>query len=197
MLLTQTNLADRIAAGVALPHDVDEALAMLDTGTVTAGEVSIRKGSRGRTNVRSGDFYIVARGGGAGLGDPLERQPEAVKEDVEGGQLSAGAAARIYGVALECDPVTRQWRVDDEATSVQREGVPEERKRRAQPFRQWWQTERKKIMRGDVPEIAQDLYRECMAISDKFNAEFDAFWQLPDAAADRTPDSDGTNVADD
>jgi N-methylhydantoinase B len=44
-------------------------------------------------------YYTIATGSG-GFGDPLERDPEKVAEDVVNGYVSTAAAAAIYGVAL-------------------------------------------------------------------------------------------------
>ena len=41
--------------------------------------------------------------GGGGYGDPLERDPEKVKKDVEEGYVSRGQACEYYGVILEDD----------------------------------------------------------------------------------------------
>jgi len=50
--------------------------------------------------------------GGGGFGDPLERDPEMVKRDVEMGYVSLEGARRDYGVVL--DPLTLD--LDSEAT---------------------------------------------------------------------------------
>ncbi|WP_299451121.1 hydantoinase B/oxoprolinase family protein [uncultured Pigmentiphaga sp.] len=53
-------------------------------------------------NVRleRGDAYKMLSGGGGGFGDPYERDPEAVAEDVREGYVSAEAAREKYGVVL-------------------------------------------------------------------------------------------------
>jgi len=43
---------------------------------------------------------IVRTGGGGGWGDPLERDPALVREDVMEGLVSASAARKLYGVVL-------------------------------------------------------------------------------------------------
>jgi N-methylhydantoinase B len=43
---------------------------------------------------------IVRTGGGGGWGDPLDRDPALVREDVLEGLISAAAARKFYGVAL-------------------------------------------------------------------------------------------------
>jgi N-methylhydantoinase B len=53
-------------------------------------------------DIRQGpsDVYEVAFAAGAAYGDPLERDPEAVRRDVETGDISAAAAREIFRVVL-------------------------------------------------------------------------------------------------
>jgi len=53
-----------------------------------------------------GARVILAGGGGGGWGDPLERPPEAVLRDVVAGYVSAEAAERDYGVAVDAEKRT-------------------------------------------------------------------------------------------
>lgn len=67
--------------------------------------------------VKAGSIISVQTGGGGGYGDPLERDPEAVRLDVVRGYVSLEAAARQYGVVL--DPETLE--IDAQATAALRE----------------------------------------------------------------------------
>jgi N-methylhydantoinase B len=51
--------------------------------------------------LKAGDIIRFERSGGAGFGPPRERAPEAVREDVRNGYVSAQAAAEIYGQPQE------------------------------------------------------------------------------------------------
>jgi N-methylhydantoinase B len=72
-------------------------------------------------NVRlnRGDAYMMQSGGGGGFGDPLERDPELVAEDVREGYVTRAVAQNTYGVVL-----TAAGEVDAVATRLRREGVP-------------------------------------------------------------------------
>lgn len=48
----------------------------------------------------SGDKYIILTGGGGGYGDPVERDPTLVLEDVLDGAVSMHEARRTYGVVI-------------------------------------------------------------------------------------------------
>jgi N-methylhydantoinase B len=70
-----------------------------------------------------GDVFNGVPHGGGGFGDPLERDPERVQEDVLQGLVSFDYALRIYGVVL--DPVTTKVRTTE--TDVRRDEIRRER----------------------------------------------------------------------
>jgi N-methylhydantoinase B len=69
-------------------------------------------------DIKSGDVIEKFSSGGGGVGDPAERDPEMVREDVENELVSLQAAREIYKVAI--DPAT--LKVDRAATQVLRTG---------------------------------------------------------------------------
>jgi N-methylhydantoinase B len=67
--------------------------------------------------VKRGDYWDYWSGGGGGYGDPLERDPTAVLEDVRDGYVSIEGARRDYGVVVIADDVVFEaWHVDEPAT---------------------------------------------------------------------------------
>jgi N-methylhydantoinase B len=50
--------------------------------------------------LRAGDIFAYSFQGGGGFGDPIERDPDAVARDVEGGLVSELAAEELYGVVV-------------------------------------------------------------------------------------------------
>jgi len=73
-------------------------------------------------SVRAGDKLVFSTAGGGGLGDPLERDPEAVLREVRRGLVSEDAAREEYGVVLGADGT-----VDGPATERRRENLRESR----------------------------------------------------------------------
>ena len=57
-------------------------------------------GKVGGHPMESGDVIVLQSAGGGGYGDPLERRPETVREDVEEGYVSEAAAWSLYGVSV-------------------------------------------------------------------------------------------------
>ncbi len=64
-----------------------------------------------------GDVYIHKTAGGGGWGNPLERDPAAVADDVANEKVGSAAARSLYGVALRTDGT-----VDDDETTALRAG---------------------------------------------------------------------------
>jgi N-methylhydantoinase B len=79
--------------------------------------------------VKSGDTFTRPSAGGGGFGDPLERDPGAVCEDVADGYVTAARAAKDYGVVVRAvDPELAHYEVDREATEREREAIREARR---------------------------------------------------------------------
>jgi N-methylhydantoinase B len=109
-LLRDTNIVELLETGV---YPTEEAL----KGTPQGGP------SQSASLVFSrGDVYHVIHGGGGGVGDPLLREPESVREDVTCGYVSAQAAGEIYGVVLN-----DSGELDGAGTLRQRAGLREAR----------------------------------------------------------------------
>ncbi|MBM3801163.1 MAG: hydantoinase B/oxoprolinase family protein [Acidimicrobiia bacterium] len=63
--------------------------------------------------LKRGDVYLHVMAGGGGYGDPLERDPLDVLDDVAEEKVTIRHAAEAYGVVIVTDPVLR---IDDAAT---------------------------------------------------------------------------------
>lgn len=80
--------------------------------------------------VKEGDSFTRPSAGGGGLGDPLERSPEAVLEDVIDGYVSIERAEKDYGVVIrEIDRDLDLYEIDMEATGKAREYIRNNRKK--------------------------------------------------------------------
>lgn len=76
----------------------------------------------------AGESYAYRYGGGGGWGDPLERDPEKVKEDVLDEYVSIASARRDYGVALTGSIEDLTLRIDRDATERLRAEIRAARK---------------------------------------------------------------------
>ena len=68
--------------------------------------------------IRAGAVVSLEQSGGGGYGDPLQRPPESVLDDVRNGYVSARAAAEVYDVVIADD-----GRINAEATRPRRAGA--------------------------------------------------------------------------
>jgi N-methylhydantoinase B len=59
--------------------------------------------------IRPGDLLVKISGGGSGVGDPREREPERVLNDVVDGFISLEAAEKLYGVAIDAAKMAIDW----------------------------------------------------------------------------------------
>jgi N-methylhydantoinase B len=79
---------------------------------------------KGGTQQAMGDALVVRCSSSGGYGDPIEREPEQVAEDVRNGYVHAETANRVYGVVLDAD-----GQPDDEASATRRQQIIDERRR--------------------------------------------------------------------
>lgn len=115
--------------------------------------------------LKSGDCFSRPSAGGGGLGDPLERDPEKVREDVEDGYVSVERARKDYGVVLRCvDPDLAVYEVDYESTARERAAIRAQR-------RAWLEEDpevvRKKFLDGEIDLL--DVIRRYGVILDLAN----------------------------
>jgi N-methylhydantoinase B len=74
----------------------------------------------GDVELAPGEWLRGFESGGGGYGDPLERDPEAVRQDVLDRWVSIEAAGTEYGVVLEGSPAACELAVDAAATAALR-----------------------------------------------------------------------------
>jgi N-methylhydantoinase B len=78
--------------------------------------------------VAEGDEFTRPSAGGGGVGDPLLRDPEAVREDVVDGYVTVERARKDYGVLVRLlDADLASYEVDAEATETERVRIAAER----------------------------------------------------------------------
>jgi N-methylhydantoinase B len=71
-----------------------------------------------------GDVFTRPSAGGGGFGDPLERDVQAVCEDVTDGYVTIERARKDYGVVVrELDAELARYEVDEEETAREREQI--------------------------------------------------------------------------
>ena len=125
------------------------------------------------------DLYLNTMKGGPGFGDPLERDPAMVANDLENGHILPRFAERIYGVVVR--ETDTGYQVDSKATSERRQALRKARLARAMPTREWMKQERERILKKDASTQVQQMFASSFKLSPRFLAEFKAFWDLPES----------------
>jgi N-methylhydantoinase B len=79
-------------------------------------------------SVRPDDFFVRPSAGGGGYGDPLDREPGRVRDDVADGYVTLERARKDYGVVLrELDADLGEYEVLGEETRRERASIAEQR----------------------------------------------------------------------
>lgn len=109
-MIRDSNIEDLIEAGT-IPDDRSE----------VDGDLEVLS-PKYKTMQEPDDVFFSIWQGGGGYGDPIERDPERVAEDVRQDYVSHGEARRTYGVVL-----TEDGAVNESATEERREAIRSDR----------------------------------------------------------------------
>jgi len=94
------------------------------------GDYIVESSAGSSENFSQGDIFVFSLGGGGGYGDVLEREPQAVMDDIEKDVITRDVAESVYGVAF--DPETGD--ADLGKTEEKRASLRSERLENALPF---------------------------------------------------------------
>lgn len=110
-----------------IPHTLDE---VYEAGNPEQGQEALHHICMSVRPLMNGDTFTFLVGGGAGYGDALERDPEAVLKDLRDGLTTHWAARNVYRVVYDENTL----RLDAEGTERSREDARAQRLRRAKPY---------------------------------------------------------------
>ena len=177
-LAKNTDIAQRISARRDIPHGEGDPgrpeIARLVKGEVLRGEDAQYISEPLKEGALYEKLYLP---GGGGYGDPLERAVDAVERDVNLHFVSPKAARRLYGVeGLETGG---EWKVDAGRTAKLRTRLRKSRLARAVPVKDWWRSERERIVAGGIKGEAAAMYADCLSRSPAWARTYREFWALP------------------
>lgn len=126
------------------------------------------------------DLYLNYMRGGPGFGDPLDREPQAVADDINGGYVLERLAGDVYGVVVRkgADGLVV---VDEPATRAARAQIRKDRIAKSVPTREWMKGEREKILAKEAGTQVQQMFAASFKLGPKFEREFRSFWDLPES----------------
>jgi acetone carboxylase alpha subunit len=126
------------------------------------------------------DLYLNYMRGGPGFGDPLDREPQAVADDINGGYVLERFAGEVYGVVVRkgTDGLVV---VDEAATKAARTQIRKDRIAKSVPTREWMKGEREKILAKDAGTQVQQMFAASFKLGPRFEQQFRSFWDLPES----------------
>jgi acetone carboxylase alpha subunit len=177
----ETDLAERFSRGEVVPTggDGDPENSKID-GSVKGRLIRDNRATTTPDIYEDYDLYLNYLRGGPGLGDPIERDVEAIERDLNEGTLLPRYARSIYGAVCSDDGTTGRWTVSENETAAERRAMRDRRLARARPVGEWMAEERQRILRRDASHQVREMYRSSMKMSERFEAEFREFWSLGD-----------------
>jgi len=176
-----TNLKQLIAEGKPIPlgGDVDPGERAYEKLIPDAKITRDKQAITTEKMFKDYDLYLNTMKGGPGFGDPLEREPGKVIDDLENGYVLPRFAETIYGVMAIANG-DGTWTLDAAATEAKRKAIREQRLIRAIPVRDWIASERENILAKRATTQVQQMYASSFKLGPKFMADFKAFWNLPE-----------------
>ncbi|UDQ88077.1 hydantoinase B/oxoprolinase family protein [Xanthobacter autotrophicus] len=126
------------------------------------------------------DLYLNYMRGGPGFGDPLDREPQAVADDINGGYVLERFAGKVYGVVVRkgADGLVV---VDEAATKAARAQIRKDRIAKSVPTREWMKGEREKILAKNAGTQVQQMFAASFKLGPRFEQQFRSFWDLPES----------------
>ncbi|MCP5044332.1 MAG: hypothetical protein GY944_25155 [bacterium] len=125
------------------------------------------------------DVIVHPIAGAEAMGDPIDRDPALVANDLNEGWTTDRVATTIHGVVTT--KPNGHVVVDEKATQAKRAEIRETRKARAVPFKQWWAEERGKVQaQENMDPAVLRMWASSMELSQGYADELRRFWKLPE-----------------
>lgn len=162
--LVDTNFYEQVAKDAEIEYDV---IRIRDS---FSGEYMALPGTTPTRVGRPGDMQIWRSGAGAGLGDPLERDPALIVKDLVDRVATLELSQKIY--AVEINPQTLE--VDHKATEKKRQQIRAERLRRGMPGRDYLKQLVQRRENRELPPPCLAWLDETISFSEIFQKELEA-----------------------
>jgi acetone carboxylase alpha subunit len=167
---------DLIQNQMRLPHGLGADPDKTEMETIFEDRVEVVEGPFVQRPLEDGDYFSHTYNAGGGYGDVLDRDPASIIEDIREGKVSEWAAEHIYKIVLQKTEHGLSWKPD--ATEQLRREARQKRLEESVPTADWIAASKDRVIEQDFAIEVTDLYRDCMARSDQFAAEFRDFWGL-------------------
>lgn len=176
-----TDLKERIEKGLPIPTggdsdpDYPEYEKLMEAKEIIRDKQSITT----ETIFDNYDLYLNYLRGGPGFGDPLERLPKNIENDLNEGLILPRYAENVYGANVSKNEKGK-YIVDEKMTEKRRKQIRKDRLRRGVPTGEWMEAEKENILKKEASVQVQHMYAGSFALNENFAKEFKAFWNLPE-----------------
>ncbi len=127
-VMRNTNFYDVVKEGKPIPYEYEEIRKLLKGDAEFSGIPNFPT-----ELFKEGDFVISSNTGGGGIGDPLEREPEAIVRDIKDHKATVAVSNHVYCVAI--DPKTLA--IDHKKTEKLRKAKKETRLKEGIPAKKY------------------------------------------------------------
>ena len=173
-----------------LPHGFGNVPEVTDIETRLRdyGEVEVVEGPFVGAPLKAGDYFAHSYDGGGGYGDPLEREPALVLDDLEDGKISLSAAKQHFKVVASYNEETHTFACDTAQTNALRAAERTSRLQKAVPVSQWMNQQKERMTQHPSANSThhqfalevREMYNDCFGNSPTWHKEFVDFWDLPE-----------------
>ncbi|MFH3480403.1 MULTISPECIES: hydantoinase B/oxoprolinase family protein [unclassified Xanthobacter] len=178
----KTDLKELIASGADIPlgGDVDPENPTWDAMLPKAQIKRDKQAITTEEMFADYDLYLNTMRGGPGFGDPLDREPASVADDINGGYVLERLAGDVYGVVVK-KGADGLYVADLPATEAARAQMRKDRIAKSVPTTEWMKGEREKILAKDASTQVRQMFSASFKLGPKFEQHFRSFWTLPES----------------
>ncbi|MBN1228103.1 MAG: hydantoinase B/oxoprolinase family protein [Deltaproteobacteria bacterium] len=158
-----TDIQDRIKREMPLPHEIEALSSSLH------GDCTVYPMGHGSISFSPGDILACVGHGGCGLGDPIERNPELIVEDVIHKRTTLELSQKIYGASINPETL----KIDYDKTKSLRDEKRKERLRLGVPAKEYLTALVEKRNKKALNSIAQYFMEETAAFSPVYKEQLE------------------------
>lgn len=173
-ILRKSNIKEAIEYREPLPHAEGNDPSNPEWLKFLKGESILTCVPTPAISLKSYDLWYQEISTSGGYGDPIERDPNLVRKDIELDIETLWEAEKIYCVKI--DPETLE--INEKETKRMRDQRRKDRLAKAIPTKQYIVMVRERILTGNIPEPSKTSLNKSLRISVKFRSEFIESWGL-------------------
>jgi acetone carboxylase alpha subunit len=188
-LLTDTDIKERIAKGLELPTGEGDDPLDPELARLVKGKLRVSHGNMTADKpLKDGDIVLMQYRGMGGFGDPLDRDPALIEQDLENGIVTRNMAERICGAVIERLADGDLWVVNREATATRRDEMRKARIKNAVPAKTWIAAQKARIEEHALPDVVLEIYKDVSSHSEKWMREYRASWGFDESFSFDVPE---------